>query len=168
MEDFDGVVRVRRYLCRLCGRTTSLLPDFVLPYLRFGVPILGRFLQARLGEGRTLRESALVAGQPEMAPQRGQHWVRRFRRQAHSLAPALSGWIRPLPAVDFTQQALNMLEAGGWIPSHRFLFAELRTHLLGWPSFLAPDGRRRHFICRPSSDAPRPHSICLFKHGRDP
>lgn len=168
MEDFDGLLRVRRYLCRLCGRTTSLLPDFVLPYLRFAVPIVGRFLQARLGEGRTLRESALLAGQPEMAPQRGQHWVRRFRRQAHSLAPALSGWIRPLPAPDFTRQALNMLEAGGWIPSHRFLLAELRTHLLGWPPHLAPDGLDRRFICRGRSPPTSPHSICLVNRGREP
>jgi hypothetical protein len=34
-----------------------------------------------------------------------------------------------------------MLEAIGWITAHRFLFADLRFHLLGWPAFLAPDGR---------------------------
>ena len=28
---FDGVIRVRRYLCRCCKRTISLLPEFVLP-----------------------------------------------------------------------------------------------------------------------------------------
>jgi hypothetical protein len=27
---FDGVIRVRRYLCRLCKRTVSLLPEFAL------------------------------------------------------------------------------------------------------------------------------------------
>jgi hypothetical protein len=35
-----------------------------------------------------------------------------------------------------------MLESAGWIPSHRFLFASLRQHLLGWPHWLAPKGRR--------------------------
>ena len=30
---FDGVIRVRRYLCQICQRTVSLLPEFVLPYL---------------------------------------------------------------------------------------------------------------------------------------
>ena len=29
---FDGVIRVRRYLCQACQRTVSLLPEFVLPY----------------------------------------------------------------------------------------------------------------------------------------
>ena len=30
---FDGWIRVRRYLCRCCKRTVSLLPQFALPYL---------------------------------------------------------------------------------------------------------------------------------------
>jgi hypothetical protein len=168
MEDFDGLLRIRRYLCEWCGRTISLLPEFVLPYIRFAVPIVGRFLRARLTEGRTLLESAHLAGQPAMAYQRGQHWVRRFQEQAPSLVLSLSGWIRPLPASDFIQQALNMLEAAGWIPSHRFLLAELRAHLLGWPRFLAPDGRDCRFIRHRSSSPTRPHSICLVKRGREP
>jgi hypothetical protein len=35
-----------------------------------------------------------------------------------------------------------MLESIGWIAAHRFLFAQLRAHLLGWPHFLVPQGRR--------------------------
>jgi hypothetical protein len=38
-----------------------------------------------------------------------------------------------------------MLPAIGWIAAHRFLFAELRCHLLGWPRSLAPDGHRAAF-----------------------
>jgi hypothetical protein len=34
-----------------------------------------------------------------------------------------------------------MLQSIGWIAAHRFLFTDLRVHLLGWPEFLAPDGR---------------------------
>jgi len=34
-----------------------------------------------------------------------------------------------------------MLESVGWIAAHRFLFAKLRAHLLGWPASLVPDGR---------------------------
>ena len=40
------------------------------------------------------------------------------------------------------QRALAMLQSAGWISAHRFLFASLRQHLLGWPRSLAPDGRR--------------------------
>ena len=39
---FDGVIRVRRYLCGCCKRTVSLLPEFTLPYLRFGITKIGR------------------------------------------------------------------------------------------------------------------------------
>jgi len=35
-----------------------------------------------------------------------------------------------------------MLESIGWIAAHRFLFSQLRAHLLGWPACLAPAGRR--------------------------
>ena len=45
---FDGIIRVPRYLCQVCQRTVSLLPEFVLPYLR-GQFWLRRF---RVLEGR--------------------------------------------------------------------------------------------------------------------
>jgi hypothetical protein len=34
-----------------------------------------------------------------------------------------------------------MLRVIGWVAAHRFLFDDLRFHLLGWPAFLAPQGR---------------------------
>ena len=39
---FDGVIRVRRYLCRSCKRTVSLLPEFAFPWLRFSVSVIAR------------------------------------------------------------------------------------------------------------------------------
>jgi hypothetical protein len=47
-----------------------------------------------------------------------------------------------MPARDFVIRALQMLEAIGWIRAHRFLFSELRMHLLGWPRSLIPHGCR--------------------------
>ena len=43
---------------------------------------------------------------------------------------------------DFLARALGMLQSIGWIAAHRFLFSQLRAHLLGWPDSLAPQGRR--------------------------
>jgi hypothetical protein len=81
-----------------------------------------------------------------MPYQRGQFWVRRFRQQAPALGVALAPLAVPRPegtrAPDFVTRALRMLESIGWIAAHRFLFSELRVHLLGWPHFLAPQGRR--------------------------
>jgi Domain of unknown function (DUF6431) len=139
---FDGLIPVRRYLCRLCKRTVSLLPEFALPYLRFGISLISLFLVARLLAGRSLREAAGAALQPSMPYQRGQFWIRRFQKQALALCAALASVTVVVPAMDFVIRALQMLEAMGWIRAHRFLFANLRVHLLGWPRFLIPHGCR--------------------------
>jgi Domain of unknown function (DUF6431) len=139
--DFDGMIRVRRYLCLACRRTISLLPEFVLPYVRSTIMVLGLFFRARLLEHKTLKQSAIAAGDSRMPYQRGQQWVRRFCCQAASLSAALAALTKPPDAVDFVARALTMLEATGWIAAHRFLFERLRLHLLGWPRFLAPHGR---------------------------
>jgi hypothetical protein len=138
---FDGSIRVRRYLCRFCRRTVSLLPQFALPYLRFSVTVIALFLMARLRDGQSLVAAAALAGLPSMPYQRGQFWVRRFQKQAVALCAALAALTAPVAASSFVERALHMLEAIGWIAAHRFLFAGLRFHLLGWPAFLAPQGR---------------------------
>ncbi len=140
--NFDGSLRVRRYLCLCCKRTVSLLPEFALPYLRFGVAVIALFLVARLLEGRTLQASAAAASQPHMPYQRGQFWIRRFQRQAAALGAALVALTTPITAPNLVIKALRMLQSLGWIAAHRFLLGQLRTHLLGWPRFLAPHGRR--------------------------
>ena len=141
---YDGVIRVRRYLCQACRRTVSLLPEFVLPYLRSSLTVIALFLIARLFRGQTLQSAARTAP-PAMPYQRGQFWIRRFRAQAQALCVALAAVTQPAPAPDFVQRALTMLESSGWIAAHRFLFAGVRGHLLGWPRRLAPDGRRAAF-----------------------
>jgi transposase-like protein len=135
---FDGSIRVRRYLCEVCKRTVSLLPEFALPYLRSSVTAIALFLVARLLQAKTL-----AAALPPSSPyQRGQFWVRRFRAQAETLCAALAALTKPAPAPDFVHRALAMLESIGWIPAHRFLFASLRQHLLGRAYWMAPKGRR--------------------------
>jgi len=138
--EFDDFIRVRRYLCVFCRRTVSPLPEFALPYLRFSISVISLFLVARLLEGRTLKAAAAAASQPDMPYQRGQFWIRRFRMQAVALCVALVARTAAISAATFVAKALHMLQSVGWIPAHRFLFAELRTHLLGWPRFLAPAG----------------------------
>jgi hypothetical protein len=147
---FDGLLRVRRYLCQSCKRTVSLLPEFVLPYLRASIGVIALFLVARGLHHQTF-QAAGKATHTAMPYQRGQFWMRRFQQQAELLCAALAALIQPAPAADFLRRALCMLESTGWIPAHRFLFAQLRCHLLGWPRGLAPDGRR---VTLPSPAAP--------------
>src|SRR6266576_1054703 len=72
--------------------------------------------------------------------------VRRYLKQATALSLALVPLVTPShprdPAAEFVSIALRMLEAIGWIAAHRFLFSQLRVHLLGWPACLVPAGRR--------------------------
>jgi transposase-like protein len=138
---YDGIIRVRRYLCQACKRTVSLLPEFALPYLRSSIAVIALFLLTRLLQAQTLAAAAKLTN-TAMPYQRGQFWIRRFGQQAEQLCTSLTTLTKPLPAPDFVQRALAMLEATGWISAHRFLFSGLRRHLLGWPRSLAPDGRR--------------------------
>jgi hypothetical protein len=138
--NFDGVIRVRRYLCNCCKRTTSLLPEFALPWLRFSISVIALFLVARLLSGVTLLAAARAAGQQTMPYQRGQFWIRRFQKQTPALSLALAARVAPPAAADFVSRALRMLESIGWLAAHRFLFSQLRMHLLGWPASLAPHG----------------------------
>jgi len=80
--NFDGEIRVRRYLCEACRRTVSLLPEFALPYLRAGIAVIAGWLLIRL-----LPALASQAAPPPMPYQRGQFWLRRFRGQAEICAP---------------------------------------------------------------------------------
>jgi len=137
---FDGSIPIRRYRCRFCLRTVSVLPEFVLPYLRFSLRTISLFLVARLLNGNSLKAAARAASQPNMPYPRGQFWIRRFRAQAAALCGALVSRTAAISAATFVEKALRMLQAFGWIPAHRFLFSELRVHLLGWPRSLAPAG----------------------------
>jgi hypothetical protein len=76
-----------------------------------------------------------------MPYQRGQFWIRRFQKQAPTLSLALASLTAPPAASDFVSRALRMLESIGWIAAHRFLFSQLRLHLLGWPGFTLPPAR---------------------------
>jgi hypothetical protein len=136
---FDGEIRVRRYLCEACRRTVSLLPEFALPYLRSSLAVIAWLLMIHF---LPASPPPAPAPPPPMPYQRGQFWLRRFRAQAEALCAALAALTTPAPAPNFVQRALAMLTVAGWTPAHRFLFADLRQHLLGWPPSLAPDGRR--------------------------
>jgi transposase-like protein len=152
-EEFDGVVRVRRYLCQACRRTVSLLPEWALPYMRFSIAVIGRTLKARLMEGRVWK-----AGE---AYQRAQQWVRRFREQAEPLSAAMTALTPVQNASSFVLRAVGMLEKAGWIAAHRFVFPDLRMHLLGWPASLAPHGRRITLDTASRPIGLAPHTTCM-------
>ena len=157
MDDgFDGVIPILRYLCGACRRTVSLLPGWALPYLRFSVTWISKVVTARL-----LEQAAWKAAAPEAPYQRGQNWVRRFKKQAVALSAAMAALTPPVEAPEFEFRALRMLAKTGWTEAHRFLFGSLRLHLLGWPPSLAPEGRRFSSNAVESGGDPFLHSTCI-------
>jgi len=154
---FDGVIRVRRYLCQSCRRTVSLLPEWALPYMRFSITVIARTLIARLIE-KLAWKSAAEGPAPY---QRGQHWVRRFAKQAEPLSAALTARTTVVSATSFVLRTMGMLEKTGWIAAHRFVFLDLRMHLLGWPPSLAPHGRRVTLDAASGAASLKPHTSCM-------
>jgi len=150
---FDGVIRVRRYLCQACRRTVSLLPEWALPYMRFSIAVIGRTLKARLMENRVWK-----AGE---SYQRGQQWVRRFEKQAEPLSAAMTALTPIQDASSFVLRAMGMLEKTGWMAAHRFVFPDLRMHLLGWAPSLAPHGRRITLDAASGAVHMKPHTSCI-------
>ena len=152
---FDGVIRIRRYLCQACLRTVSLLPEWALPFMRFSTAVIASTVKARLMDKRDWKTAS-----PGVPHQRGQHWVRRFSKQAEALSAALAALTAGGEAASFVSRALGMLEKTGWTAAHRFLFSNLRMHLLGWGNSLAPHGRR--FMIDAASSAPEacPQTTC--------
>ncbi len=92
-----AVIRVRRYLCRACRRTVSLLPELILLYLRSSLIVIALFLVARLLYGQTI-EAAARSAPPPMSYQPGQVWIRRFRVQAEAVCAPLAELTKPTPA----------------------------------------------------------------------
>ncbi len=88
---FDSFIRVRCYLCRLCRRTVSLLPEFALPWLRFSLTVPSLFLVSRLLKRVTLPAAALAAAPAAMPYQRDSF---RFADFEHKLPRSAWRWRR--------------------------------------------------------------------------
>jgi hypothetical protein len=89
-ETDDYRLRIQRLRCKVCGRTHSLLPDFVHPYRHYVLALLQQviwlYLIVGLGFGR------LMAQLPERGPARStvREWVAAFAYGAgHLLVHAL-------------------------------------------------------------------------------
>lgn len=155
-EAFDGVLRIRRYLCQPCRRTVSLLPEWALPFMRFSLQVIARTVKAKLMEKQDWK-----AASPGAPYQRGQHWVRRFNKQAEALSAAMAALTAAETAASFVDRVLGMIEKTGWTAAHRFLFSNLRMHLLGWGS-QHPRGRGTTIDGASSVPEPAPHSTGVY------
>jgi hypothetical protein len=90
-------VCIQRVRCRLCGRTHSLLPDFLHPYRHYVLKLLHRviwlYLIVGLGFGRLMNQLPETGPAPETV----REWVRAFAYGAgHLLLAALTRFLLKL------------------------------------------------------------------------
>jgi hypothetical protein len=101
-----GWVRIQRWLCRLCHRTLSVLPDFLLAFRHYLVRVIQAVIEARFGGGRTwarLEGECAREGIPALRTM--QRWCVSFEEQASRWLGAVqatlaqqdscSGWLDP-------------------------------------------------------------------------
>lgn len=74
----DYLIRVQRVRCKVCGRTHSLLPDFLHPYRHYVIRLLQNaiylYLIVGLGLGRLLQQMS----EPGPAHSTVREWIRSF------------------------------------------------------------------------------------------
>ncbi len=101
-ESGDYRLRIQRIRCQACGRTHSLLPDFLHPYRHYGLSLLQHvaWLYVMVGWGFSRLGQQLPETGP--APTTVREWVRAFAYGAgHLLLPALTGFLlRLAPQAD--------------------------------------------------------------------
>lgn len=120
-----GMIRIKRWLCKQCHRTISVLPDFLLAFRHYVVPVIQAVIEARWGCGRSwaeLEAECAEAGAP--ARRTMQRWSGSFAEQANRWLGAVqgtlaqqdsgSGWLDPhgeaLQAVGPAQALLGASE----------------------------------------------------------
>jgi transposase-like protein len=82
------MIVIKRYFCKCCSKTFSLLPSFLCHRISETVEVVERILRHIDGE-KSYRESREAIGRPEISYQRIQYWRKRWQTKAAQLRAAL-------------------------------------------------------------------------------
>jgi hypothetical protein len=123
-------LRIKRWYCRVCHRTTSLLPSFLLRFRWYELAVIQTVVVARFEQRRSwgqLTAECSVAGAP--SPRTVRRWCRVFATQAPTWLAAVQS---TLAEHDPATPVLDPLgpTAGPVDPPCALLVAAL--HLLAW------------------------------------
>ena len=124
-----GMVWIKRWFCKLCHRTISVLPDFLLAFRHYVVPVIQAVLEARCECGKLW--AALEAEYAETGPakQTIQRWCSSFAQQASRWLGAVQATLAQQdsgsPWLDPHGEALQAQD-----PAQALLGAS--EHLLAW------------------------------------
>ena len=146
--DVDHRLRIQRVRCKVCGRTHSLLPDFLHPYRHYVISLLQQvvslYLLAGLGWRRLMRQCG--RSMPGTCPLHGAGVGRLLRLRCGSPAAstACSATCWPLIPVSSCPASRQRISTAS--PSQRSAGAwKTRTPSGSWPSSSMP---RSRLACR--------------------
>jgi len=129
-----GMVWIKRWFCKLCHGTISVLPDFLLSFRHYVVPEIQAVIEARFDGGKTwavLEAECAEAGAP--ARRTMQRWCGSFAEQA-------SRWLGAVQATLAQQDSRSP-----WLDPHGEALAapHLAQALLGASEHLLAWGQTR-------------------------
>ena len=128
-----GTVWIKRWFCKLCHGTISVLPDFLLAFRHYVVLVIQAVIEARWGCGKTwavLEVECAEAGAP--ARRTMQRWCGSFAEQA-------SRWLGAVQATLAQQDSRS-----AWLDPHgEALQGHLAQALLGASEHLLAWGKTR-------------------------
>lgn len=97
----QATIVIKRYLCKCCSRTFSLLPSFLCHRIGETVAVVESVLW-HIDQGKSYRESREAIGHPELSYQRLQYWRKRWQKKTSQ--------IRVLLPLKEMQKALDIFE----------------------------------------------------------
>jgi transposase-like protein len=71
---------IKRYFCKHCLKTFSLMPSFLCHRISETVEVVERILW-QIDQGKSYRESREAVGRPELSYQRVQYWRKRWQKK---------------------------------------------------------------------------------------
>ena len=130
-------IRVKRWLCKACRRTLSVLPSFVLRFRHYLLAVIQAVVVARYEDQASWRETTQRCAQDGLpAPRTIARWCRSFAEQAPAWWAAVQ---TTLAQQDSASPALDPLgSASGPQDAPRALL-DAAIHLLAWAKTRWPE-----------------------------
>lgn len=79
---------IKRYFCKHCSKTFSLLPLFLCVGIGETLEVVERIIW-HISQGKSYRAAREAIGRPDLSYQRLQYWCRRWKKRVNQLKAAL-------------------------------------------------------------------------------
>jgi len=130
----DYLIRIKRWLCKACGHTVSILPSFLLRFRRYLLAVVRQVVTARFEDNaswRQIEQQGTAEVDEDCVP--SQRTIRRWCRSLDEQAPRwLAAVQRVLADHDVTLPLLDPLGEATVAPTSAGALLHGSTQLLAW------------------------------------